>query len=263
MFATADGRAETLLCCFQRFARAGEPRGMLLVTGLRIDALQSDLRAEAAAVLGHLAFACHGPVHRLMQAVEAVLARHPRCEAAKRCRADLDGLLDALARSSAWPTDLAADGPVDVVRVIEASLRLIDGDPGFKRLEIVVRPECPAAWAPVHPAGLACVTLHLVANARDATARRRDPHLFIDVGADADRVTVEFTDNGRGIRREDLGSVFAPGFSKGAGGKRRAGVGLTTSRELIAYLGGTIRIHSRPSHGTTVILALPAAHAPA
>ena len=260
-FVAADGRPETLLCCFQPLKGADAPRGGVLVTGLKLAELESDLMAEAATALGQMAFRCHGPAHRLMQTIEAVLAEHPKSKAAARCRTDLDGLLDALSQSAAWPAEYADGRPVDVIRLIQGALRVIDRSPEFKPLKVVLRPECPSAWARVHPAGMAFVTLHLVSNARDAAAAR-SPRLFIAVGADAGRVTVEFHDNGAGIDREDLGCVFSPGFSKAPHKGAHVGVGLTTCNELVRFMGGRIRMRSRPTQGTTVIVTFPAAAPP-
>lgn len=256
-FVTGDGRTQSMLCCFQRLAGADLPRGAILVTALELAALASDLRTEAAAVLGQLAFRCHGPAHRLMQAVEAILSQYPWCEAAQRCRTELDALLEALSLSAAWPDDTPGGYPVDVIDILEGTLRLIDGDPDFTGLDVNLRPEAPWAWAKVHPVGLAFVTLHLVASAVDATLAARSPRLFIDVNTDGNRVAIEFHDNGRGLDREDLKCVFAPFFNKG-----HAGLGLATCSELVHAMGGTIRMNSRPSQGTTVVVTLPAAPAP-
>jgi signal transduction histidine kinase len=256
-FVTGDGRTQSMLCCFQRLAGADLPRGAILVTALELAALASDLRTEAAAVLGQLAFRCHGPAHRLMQAVEAILSQYPWCEAAQRCRTELDALLEALSLSAAWPEDAPGGYPVDVIDILEGTLRLIDGDPDFTGLDVNLRPEVPWAWAKVHPVGLAFVTLHLVASAVDATLAARSPRLFIDVNTDGNRVAIEFHDNGRGLDREDLKCVFAPFFNKG-----HAGLGLATCSELVHAMGGTIRMNSRPSQGTTVVVTLPAAPAP-
>ncbi|MBE3070438.1 MAG: PAS domain-containing protein, partial [Planctomycetes bacterium] len=55
-FLASDGQPEPMLCCFQRFVGTDIPQKSVLVTGLRLEAVESDLRAEAAAVLGQLAY---------------------------------------------------------------------------------------------------------------------------------------------------------------------------------------------------------------
>jgi len=255
-FTRPDGRPEPLLCCFQRIRDGDTPAGTVLVAGLRLESLGRRLQSEAAAALGRVAFACHSPAHRLMQALEAVLAECPGSEAAHRCRDDLDHLLDALSQASAWPK---ADGqPVDAVAVVEAVLATLDGDDGFARLRTDLRPETPAAWTAVHPAALAYVALHLVANARDATARTASPYLHITVAGDGGQVVLEFQDNGLGIRAEDRDRAFAP-CAAGPGAPGGAGMGLASCRQLLTHFGGTLHLHGRRGEGTTAVVTLPAA----
>jgi len=259
-FLRADGRPEPLLCCFQRVGDGDTPAETILVAGLALESLGRRLRAEAAAALGHLAFACHSPAHRLMQALEAVAAECPRSQAARRCRDDLDRLLEALSQASAWPK--VVDRPVDAVGVVEAALEMLDGDARFARLATDLRPEAPAAWTAVHPAALAYVTLHLAANARDATAEAEAPTLRITVTAEAGRVVLEFQDNGPGLRPEDRERALAP-CAAGPSDSGGAGLGLASCRQLLAHFGGRLCLHGRPGRGTVAVVTLPATEAPA
>ena len=261
-FVTAGGRSVPMLCCLQRLSRSRN-RAAFLVTGFRLELFRGESQMEAAAALGQLAFRCHRPAHRLMQAVEALQAQYPSCEATERCRADLDGLLEAVSESISRPQHPEPGQPVDVVRVLEGALRLIDADPAYKGLRVTLRPERSCIWANVHPAGLVFVALHLAANARDATVGAKSPRLFVDACLGEDHVAIEFQDNGHGLAREDLDCVFAPFFRRSGAKGDCAGLGLTTCREMIQFMGGRIRILSRPSKGTTVIITLPAAPPPA
>jgi len=269
-----DGRRVPMLCCFQRLANPRE-RGGLLVTCLKLERLQAARSPDAAVALGQLAFRCHGPAHRLIQAVEAVRAQHPKSQAAARCRAELDGLLDAMSLAVALSPGhsdsppLADAGhsvppptPVDVVRVLEEAVRLIDMDPTCQDLEVMVRPEFAAIRATVHPVGLVFVTLHLARNARDATTGAKQPRLMIDIYKSGQEVILEFRDNGPGLEAKDLSCAFAPFFKKSAGGGGHTGLGLATCSELVRHMGGTIRMESRPPGGATVFVTLPAAPAP-
>jgi PAS domain S-box-containing protein len=257
----ADGQQVPLLCCFQRMATPGD-RGTLLLTGIRTDALSDDSQVDAAAVLGRLTFRCHGPAHRLMQSIEAVLMQYPWCEAAERSRSELDRLLETLSVSVSLPQAGAAPEsakPIDVVRTIEAALRLVDGDPAYKNIEVQLRPDRPSIWTSAHPVGLVFITLHLVRNARDATVGRKSGRLLIDIFLTEQEVVLEFKDNGTGLEPETLGSVFTPIFKAAAAGNGHTGLGLATCSELIHHMGGRIRMQSVPSKGTTVVVSLPAA----
>ncbi len=260
-FVSADGGQEAMLVCFQPLPADGGP--LLLLTGLRRETIEGQARAEAAVVLGHLAFQCHRPAHRLMQAVEALREENAFSPVADECRTELDALLEAMSCAAAWPaSDARRTQPTDVVAVLEAALRRLDADPSFANVEIDLCPDESAMWAAAHPVGLACVALHLAANARDATAKAGKPHLSINVYRRGERIVVEFTDNGSGLACEDARCAFSPFFKKGSGQAGGCGTGLATCCELVHYMGGTIRMQSRRSRGTTVFLTFPSSRPP-
>ncbi len=262
VFLADDGRRLPVLVCLQPMAGdTREPALLLTAVGLGLG--ESAARTEAAAVLGRLAFRCHKPVHRLMQAVEALLAEHPTNEAARRCRQEVEALAEELSRYAAWPPpETVADLPVDVVGVLEATLHLLDGDPSYARLRVSLRPDDAAVWASAHPVGLAFVALHLIANARDASAAVASPRLNIDVHPDEERVVVDFADNGCGLLREDLSDCFSLCFSHAEPQEDHTGLGLATCSELVRFMGGSVRMQSRRGQGTTVSVVLPAAARP-
>ena len=76
--------------------------------------------------------------------------------------------------------------------------------------------------------------------------------------AGAQRVHVEFFDNGAGIRREDIDKVFDPFFTT-----RRAdggtGLGLSLSFGIVREYGGTITVESAEGSHTRFVVELPAA----
>lgn len=72
------------------------------------------------------------------------------------------------------------------------------------------------------------------------------------VGSDA--VVVEVRDDGAGLAPEAQVRLFEPFFSTKKSG---TGLGLWVCREIVQAHGGTIRLASRPSAGTTVTVVLP------
>jgi ligand-binding sensor domain-containing protein/signal transduction histidine kinase len=73
----------------------------------------------------------------------------------------------------------------------------------------------------------------------------------------AERVRIEFRDDGRGIAAEHLSRVFDPFYTTrmGQGG---TGLGLSIAYTIVTtLLGGTIRVESTPAMGTAFILDLP------
>jgi OmpR family two-component system sensor histidine kinase YxdK len=80
----------------------------------------------------------------------------------------------------------------------------------------------------------------------------------IRIAEDADRVRIEFCDEGIGIPERDLRRVFDPFFT-GANGRthsRATGMGLYLVREVADKLGHTVSIASELGNGTTVTFIL-------
>jgi len=65
---------------------------------------------------------------------------------------------------------------------------------------------------------------------------------------------VEVADTGPGIAPENLQRIFEPGFSTRAGSP---GLGLAVCKTIMEQHGGSIRLASRPGHGTTFTLEFP------
>ncbi|MDP3909469.1 MAG: ATP-binding protein, partial [Gemmatimonadales bacterium] len=98
------------------------------------------------------------------------------------------------------------------------------------------------------------VLVNLLENARNADAKR----VTLRVTDDGRRLTV--TDDGRGIAADVLPRVFEPTFSTTSSG---SGLGLPIARRLVESWGGTITLESAPGKGTTVTLTLQPAPAAA
>ena len=72
----------------------------------------------------------------------------------------------------------------------------------------------------------------------------RGPHLLISV-----------SDDGPGIRAEDLDQIFDPFFTTKPG--KSKGLGLTEVYGIVAEAGGHLSVESEPGAGTTVRVYLP------
>jgi len=65
---------------------------------------------------------------------------------------------------------------------------------------------------------------------------------------------VEFTDNGSGIRSQDLEHIFEPGFTTA---RQSPGLGLTICQRILEQHQGTITAQSEPGKGTTFRMEFP------
>lgn len=107
------------------------------------------------------------------------------------------------------------------------------------------------------------VLFNLILNARQAMLDRPGTLTLAARGADGERVIIDVTDTGGGIRSEDVSHVFEPFFTTRRQGerpdRRGIGLGLTICRQMVESAGGSISVSSRWGEGTTITLDLPAA----
>ena len=83
----------------------------------------------------------------------------------------------------------------------------------------------------------------------------RPLHLTVEI-ANANGLRVVVRDDGVGLRptKQKLPGGLKPPGSDGGG----SGTGLLFHRAMLAVVGGTLTVESRPGHGTTVVIAVPA-----
>jgi len=98
------------------------------------------------------------------------------------------------------------------------------------------------------------VLINLVKNAMEAVTDIKKPRLEITVKRILHQVSVEVSDNGKGIRADILEKIFVPFYSTKADG---SGIGLSLSKQIIRKHGGQISVKSEPGKGSTFIVSLP------
>jgi signal transduction histidine kinase len=98
------------------------------------------------------------------------------------------------------------------------------------------------------------VFLNLFLNAVEAMPQGGTLSVRTRLEEEGDRVRIEVSDTGKGIREDLLGKVFEPFFTTKAKG---TGLGLAISRQLIEQHGGTIGVESRAGEGTRFTIRLP------
>ena len=98
------------------------------------------------------------------------------------------------------------------------------------------------------------VFLNMVANARDAMPNGGT--FTVTTSGDRDKVTVELSDTGVGIRQENIDKIFDSFFTT-KGEVKGVGLGLSVCYGFIKDHGGDIAVKSREGVGTTFIITLP------
>ena len=98
------------------------------------------------------------------------------------------------------------------------------------------------------------VFLNMVANARDAMPEGGT--LSVDTGGDTDKIYVEISDTGTGIREEHLDKIFDSFFTT-KGEVKGVGLGLSVCYGFIKDHGGDIEVKSQVDVGTIFTITLP------
>ncbi|WP_205522747.1 ATP-binding protein [Myxococcus eversor] len=104
------------------------------------------------------------------------------------------------------------------------------------------------------PGSLNQVWLNLLDNALRAVGEHG--RVRVATACQGDEAIVTISDDGVGIRSEDMERLFQPFFSTRAAGEG-TGLGLALSRRIILRHGGRIQVHSTPGKGTQVEVHLP------
>ncbi|MEP6901494.1 MAG: ATP-binding protein [Actinomycetota bacterium] len=151
----------------------------------------------------------------------------------------------------------AAKSLVDVNDLIEKSLRLASFDKSFQKLQITKHfaENLPKVFADGDQ--LQQVFLNLFLNARDALPRGGE--LLIITDSEYSEMRIEITDNGIGIKSDDIQKIFDPFFTTKPAGKG-TGLGLAVCYGIITAHGGKIEAFTNESNGTTFYIGLPISH---
>ncbi|MEE8399044.1 MAG: HAMP domain-containing sensor histidine kinase, partial [Desulfobacterales bacterium] len=152
--------------------------------------------------------------------------------------------------------DLATTGKIDINQSIQEAITIMNventGDVAFEKELQDVPP------LPCDTLGLNQCLHHVLKNALDAV----DDDGVIKVGTtydkEQDQITIEITDNGKGMSPEVLRKARNPFFTTKEVGSG-TGVGLSLTEKIIKRHGGNVDMTSTEGMGTTVTMRLPVA----
>lgn len=101
------------------------------------------------------------------------------------------------------------------------------------------------------------VFIQLLLNAKEAIERKNClGEILIKTKNDFEKLFIEICDNGSGIEKKDLPSVFDPFFSTKAVGKG-SGLGLSIAHSIIESFAGRLYCDTVLGKGTTFTIELP------
>jgi signal transduction histidine kinase len=146
--------------------------------------------------------------------------------------------------------------PVDISRLLETSLELMEAGLREKEIELVRRFGCGSQLVSGSEKRLHQVFTNLIQNAVDALDGGGS--LTVTTSCTENLVILEFEDTGAGITAENLPRIFDPFFTtKKSASKKVAGLGLAVCYNIIRRHQGEMSVASRQGRGTKFTITLP------
>lgn len=212
---------------------------------------ESTLRARKLATVGAQASAVLPEVHRLLCELRDALGRG---EAVQHLLPQLE---QQVGQVGLLLDDCQIARPrLEPVNLFDVSRRAVAAElPQANRRDVDLLNGVPATIEVFSdPSRLRAALVQLIRNAADASPRGA----AVELGArvDGGYACLTITDSGDGIPAETLERVFDP-FVTLKEDWRSIGMGLFEAREIIAVLGGALRLDSQHGQGTTVSVDLP------
>jgi two-component system, sensor histidine kinase and response regulator len=241
-------------------------RGALLEERVRLRTRQL-VDAEKMAAVGRYAA---GIVHNLKAPLQGIMGytellgyRYPDDKYIPNLRhaaEEMKQMIGAILKVGRQENETAA-ADLDINQIIRDQMALLRASPHFRGVEAVLdlNPLPPFRGVYHH---LSQSFANLLRNAVEAMHGRERRHLAISTAATETALLVRIADTGRGIPPENLERIFESFFTTKpltADDDRPTGtgLGLASTREIVASYGGEIRVQSRPGQGSTFTVRLP------
>lgn len=184
-------------------------------------------------------------------------------------RAHVQRGLDAALRGASITRQLLAFGrkrpvekrAIDVDGVAHGNRELLASLLGGT-IDLVIELGAPGARVLADTGDVEQILMNLATNARDAmpAGGQLSIRTALRVSGETDRCMLALTvsDTGQGMDEQTRARLFEPFFTTKADG-RGTGLGMASVAALVARMGGSIDVESRPGGGTTFTLLLPVA----
>lgn len=220
-----------------------------------INSVSHDLQTPLAAILGS-ATALESLDERGDRRVQRELVATIR-DQAERLASDIENVLD-LTRIRAGQIAPRLE-LIELADIVNAALRRKQKALAAHAVEVALPPDLPMLRLDLF------LMEHALANVLDNAAKHAGAGSALRIGARVHNgeVVLDVTDDGGGIRAEDLERIFEP-FYRGAGSGGRpvpgTGLGLAICRAFVAANGGSVAaLSAGPGRGFTMRIRLPLA----
>jgi PAS domain S-box-containing protein len=145
---------------------------------------------------------------------------------------------------------------MDVQKSIDSLLLLLKSDFKNKRISVELHQAEHLPQIMAIPDQIKQVLLNILANAADA-CQQPGGIITISTWQEDERVAISIKDTGVGIEPEQLDLIFQPFYTTKVEVKG-TGLGLSVSHGIVKNHQGEFRVESKPGHGATFTILLPA-----
>lgn len=144
--------------------------------------------------------------------------------------------------------------PVDIIHLVDHSLRLVAPDLEAKKIKSRVSGELKDATILTDPDRLNQLLLNLYINAIEALEEGGTLDVGLKQCKSETLLEISVKDNGAGIDPAHIDKIFDPYYTTRSTG---TGLGLSIVHKIVEKLGGQIRVQSRPGQETCFTILLP------
>jgi PAS domain S-box-containing protein len=223
--------------------------------------VQSERLAAMGAMIGGVAHELNNPLTSIMGVSELL----QDTETNETSRKQLAMLQQQARRAAEIVQNLtyfsrppaAGKSRINLVEVVERTLNLHAYSLRRNNITVDFLKETSVPYALGDPHQLMQVFLNLILNAEHAIREIRDKGtLRIRMGRGDSSVWVSFHDDGPGISKENLGSIFDPFYTTRRPG-RGTGLGLSICKSVLKEHNGSIEVANSPDSGAVFTVTLP------
>ena len=223
--------------------------------------VQSERLAAMGAMIGGVAHELNNPLTSIMGVSELL----QDTETNETSRKQLAMLQQQARRAAEIVQNLtyfsrppaAGKSRISLVEVVERTLNLHAYSLRRNNITVDFLKEPSVPYALGDPHQLMQVFLNLILNAEHAIREIRDKGtLRIRMGRGDSSVWVSFHDDGPGISKENLGSIFDPFYTTRRPG-RGTGLGLSICKSVLKEHNGSIEVANSPDSGAVFTVTLP------
>lgn len=240
---------------------------------LEIELLRESKLAEFGALSAGIAHNLNGPLTGILGFCDLMDMRHPGQQEIEQIRQQATVMKDIVANLLHKSRSERESQPQDLLieDIIRTELRFLEANLFFKhqvKKVVELDPAAPTLFGVY--SDLSQVIGNLLRNAIDAMHKSLVRVLTVRTLSDGRRLTLTVSDTGCGMTEDVRENIFKPFFTTkpktqdaAPGEPTGTGLGLSTSRNILARYGAEIAVESEPGQGTAFTITFPLNRRPA